>query len=124
MTQCLILERSQEDGKELSALLGRYGFAAECLQVSEASAALDLCRQKMPALIFMADQIEGMDSGEFLERLQVVSRGRPSPKVIVYQEAPDAAAMGRHIWLGAAECMAKPFDPDIIDLKLRQVGAL
>ena len=120
MTQCLILERTHEDGNELSALLGRYGFALERLKADEA--ALDLCRQQMPKVIFMSDQIDGMDSAEFLERLKLGTRGREVPKVIVYHDAPDAAAMGRHIWTGAAECVAKPFDADIIDLKLRQVG--
>ena len=119
MTRCLIIERSREDAKALCALLARYGFALD--RMEDADAALDHCRQAMPDVIVMSEQLACMDSAEFLDRLKRTSRG-PSPKVIVYQDAPDAGAIGRHIWSGAAECMAKPFDPDIIDLKLRQVG--
>lgn len=121
MTRCLILERTQEDGKALSALLAPYGFALD--RMEDAGAALDHCRHSMPDVIVMSEQLARMDSAEFLERLQRASRGRAA-KVIVYQDAPDAGAIGRHIWSGAAECMAKPFDADIIELKLRQVGVL
>ena len=36
----------------------------------------------------------------------------------------EAARIGRTIWGGAAECMMKPYDAEILDLKLRQTGII
>jgi two-component system chemotaxis response regulator CheY len=121
MTHCLIVEGTSDDKKRLSLLLGQYGFELET--VADADDALDRCRQSMPDVIVMSDSLAHMDSAEFLARLNRGAKGA-APKVIVYSEEPDAGAIGRHIWTGAAECMVKPFDADIIDLKLRQVGLL
>lgn len=121
MTQCLIVEGTPEDWQRLEGLLGPYGFDLEA--VERAEEALDLCRRQMPDVIVMTDRLGSMDSADFLKRLHD-GAGGVRPKVIVYAERPDAAAIGRHIWSGAAECMVKPFDADIIDLKLRQIGAV
>lgn len=121
MTHCLIVEGTRDDEKRLSLLLGQYGFELET--AADADAALDRCRQSMPDVIVMSESLAHMDSAEFLRRLNRGGRGTAA-KVIVYSDAPDAGAIGRHIWTGAAECMVKPFDADIIDLKLRQVGVL
>ena len=121
MTHCLIVEGTSDDKKRLSLLLGPYGFDLET--ATDAVAALDRCRQSMPDVIVMSDSLAHMDSAEFLARLNRGAKGA-APKVIVYSEESDAGAIGRHIWTGAAECMVKPFDADIIDLKLRQVGVL
>jgi two-component system chemotaxis response regulator CheY len=121
MTQCLIIDSTLDGRSELASLLTRYGFELD--SVSDAADALDRCRVAMPDVIVMAEQAGTMDSDEFLQRLHG-SRPRSAPKVIVYSDAPDAGSMGRHIWTGAAECMVRPFDADIIDLKLRQVGVL
>jgi hypothetical protein len=44
--------------------------------------------------------------------------------VIVCPQEPEAARIGRTIWGGAAECMMKPYDAEILDLKLRQTGII
>lgn len=122
MTQCLIIDSSRDGQRELVDLLGRYGFAVD--SVDDAADALERCRQSMPALIVMAERAGPMDSDEFLQRLNGAGHNGKAPKVIVYSDVPDAGSIGRHIWTGAAECMVRPFDAEIIDLKLKQVGVL
>lgn len=120
-TQCLIIAGSDDDRQYLARLLSRYGF--ELAIVDDADKAMSLCKSRTPDIIVMSQDLEGIDTFEFLQELQVKPRGRAS-KVLVFSDDTDAGTIGRAIWGGASECFMKPFDASIIDLKLRQVGVV
>ena len=120
-TQCLIIAGNVDDRQYLARLLGRYGF--ELAIVEEAEQAVSICRTRIPDIVVMSQDLDGIDTFEFLQELQRVPCGR-APKILVFSDSTDAGEIGRAIWGGASECFMKPFDAAIIDLKLRQVGAV
>ena len=50
-------------------------------------------------------------------------KGKP-PVVIIFSSNPDTDAIGRMIMDGASECIVKPFNQELVSLKLRQVGLI
>jgi DNA-binding NarL/FixJ family response regulator len=71
----------------------------------------------------MPEILQGIESCAFIRAIRRVEEGR-QPKVLVFSDSAEAGLIGRAIWSGASECFVKPFDASIIDLKLRQVGAV
>ena len=121
MLQCLIVASDAGDRQHLSRLLIPYGF--ELAIVENGEQALSVCRTCFPNLVVVAETLGGVKSYELIAQI-VESADRRQPKVLVYSEKPQAELIGRAIWSGASECFVKPFDAPIIDLKLRQVGAI
>lgn len=119
MTYCLIISGPATDRNQLAVLLKTYSF--EIGHAADGEQALALCRSKMPDIVMMPDAMEGMDSVDFLKRLRRMRDGA-RPAVLICAEDADATAIGQAIWEGAAECLVKPFDADLLDFKLRQVG--
>jgi DNA-binding NarL/FixJ family response regulator len=85
--------------------------------------ALSVCRTCFPDLVVVAETLGGVGSYDLIGKIVESASGRQA-KVLVYSETPQPELIGRAIWSGASECFVKPFDAPIIDLKLRQVGAL
>lgn len=119
--QCLIIASDPDDRRQLARLLRPYGF--ELAIVEDADQGLAVCRMHRPDLVVMPELLKGIDSYEFIRELHRAQERRP-PKVLVYSDRPVAGLIGRAIWSGASECFVKPFDASIIDLKLKQVGAV
>jgi DNA-binding response OmpR family regulator len=121
MLHCLIVAADCEDRQHLARLLRPYGF--ELAIVETASQAISIFRRQRLDLIVMPENLNGLASHEFMGILRSASSGR-QPKVLVFSERPQPKLIARAILGGASECFLKPFDAPIIDLKLRQVGAL
>ena len=121
MLQCLIVASDDEDRQHLAQILKPYGF--EMALVQDGEQALSVCRMCVPDLVVVAETLGGLKSYDLIGRIVETADGR-QPKVLVFSEKPQAELIGRAIWSGASECFVKPFDAPIIDLKLRQVGAL
>jgi two-component system chemotaxis response regulator CheY len=119
MAQCLIIDGDRAGRQRLEAMLSRYGF--DLAVADDEDAAIAQCRQAMPELIVL-DEGTGADAGTFIRRLRKIT-GRP-PKIIVSPRSREPRDIGRAIWDGVAEYLMKPFDEDILDLKLRQTGVL
>lgn len=64
-----------------------------------------------------------MDGLEFLGNLRATESGR-RVAVLFCSANSNAEALGQAIDKGAEECLMKPFDADLLDFKLRQIGAL
>ena len=120
MTRCLIVDDNLADRLKLAGMLSAYGF--ELAAATGEQEALEICSRKMPELIVIDEGRTCPDAAAFIRRL-----GRTAerwPVVIVCPQEPEAARIGRTIWGGAAECMMKPYDAEILDLKLRQTGII
>jgi two-component system chemotaxis response regulator CheY len=120
MTQCLIIDGDPSGRQRLEAMLSRYGFDLAVAESEEA--AIAQCRRTMPALIVLDEGSGCTDAGAFIRRLRRIT-GRP-PKIIVSPRSREPRDIGRAIWDGVAECLMKPYDEDILDLKLRQTGVV
>lgn len=121
MLQCLIIASEEADRQELVGVLKPYGF--ELAVVEDADQALAVCGMRLPDLVLMPESLRGIESYEFIRMIQRAGEAR-QPKILVFSERPEAGLIGRAIWSGASECFVKPFDASIIDLKLKQVGAV
>jgi len=121
MLQCLIVASDDGDRQHLARILGPYGF--ELALVENGEQALSVCRTCVPDLVVVAETLGGVESYQLIGKIVESANGR-QPKVLLYSEKPQPELIGRAIWSGASECFVKPFDAPIIDLKLRQVGAL
>ena len=121
MTQCLIVEATPDDRHRLEDLLAPYGFTVDASETAQA--ALDQCRRWAPDLVLLPQTLRSMDAIAFL-RLLRRQTGRRAPIVLLLGDTGDAKEIGRAIWEGASECLLKPFDADVLDLKLRQAGVL
>ena len=121
MLQCLIVASDQGDRQHLARILTPYGF--ELAMVENGVQALSVCRTCFPDLVVVAETLGGVGSYDLIGKIVESASGRQA-KVLVYSETPQPELIGRAIWSGASECFVKPFDAPIIDLKLRQVGAL
>jgi two-component system chemotaxis response regulator CheY len=121
MTQCLIVEAGPDDRNRLEDLLAPYGFAVDASE--SAQAALEQCRRWAPDVLLLPHKLRSMDVLAFL-RLLRRQAGRRAPVVLLVGDTADANEIGRAIWEGASECLMKPFDADVLDLKLRQTGVV
>lgn len=121
MTQCLIVEAAPDDRIRLEDMLAPYGFAVAASETAQA--ALEQCRRWAPDVVLLPQTLKSMDVVAFL-RLLRRHGGRRSPVVLLVGDIGDAREIGRAIWEGAAECLMKPFDADLLDLKLRQAGVI
>jgi two-component system chemotaxis response regulator CheY len=121
MTQCLIVEATADDRHRLEDLLAPYGFAVDASETAQA--ALDRCRRWSPDLLLLPQKLKSMEVVGFL-RLLRRQAGRRVPVVLLVGDTGDAHEIGRAIWEGASECLMKPFDADVLDLKLRQAGVV
>ena len=83
--------------------------------------ALRLCRGSMPDLIILDHVMPRVDGLEFLRRLQRM-RGGDRPVVLFCSGQSDSETLSTAIWEGAAECLVKPFDAELLAFKLQQVG--
>ncbi|MGF7163194.1 two-component system chemotaxis response regulator CheY [Rhodoligotrophos appendicifer] len=119
MTHCLIIAGPATDRNHLAVLLNSYGFEIQSAQSPEE--ALALCRNRMPDVIMMPDTMGTMNSVAFLQRLRRARLGS-KPVVLICAEQTSASSISQAIWEGASECLIEPFDADILDFKLRQVG--
>jgi len=121
MTQCLLVDEDRMERRELSRLFEGYGF--QLAETADAATALRHCQTHSTDVVVMTDRIGAMSSGDFVKRVRKTARGKP-PVVLLYTDQPDTETIGRVILEGAAECLMKPLDRDLLEFKLKQVGLL
>ena len=121
MTQCLLVDEDRNGRREMSALLGGFGF--DLSESADADAALQLCRATPPDIVVMTGRVGGMGPADFVKRIRRPGRGK-TPIVLVCADGPDTDEIGRAILEGAAECLVRPFDRELLAFKLRQVGLI
>lgn len=121
MKKCLIVDDSREDRQIAARYLRNFGFLIK--QAGNGDEALTMCRQDMPDIILVDHLMPKVDGLEFLKKLKK-TRGGTRPVVLFCSGQGDRAALGNALWQGAAECLVKPFDADLLNFKLHQVGAI
>jgi len=121
MTRCLVVDTNHQERLALRRLLDQYGF--ELSESGTADAALQHCRKHAPDVVVTAERLGGMAPAEFVKRVRSASRGRKLV-VLVCGDTADSGEISRAIIEGAAEYLRRPFDREILEFKLRQVGLL
>lgn len=121
MKYCLVVDDSAVIRKVARRILESLDF--ETAEASDGQDALASCQARMPEAILLDWNMPVMDGYEFLKTLRRTPGG-DQPKVVFCTTENDVAAIARAMHAGADEYIMKPFDKEIMTLKLQQAGLL
>jgi two-component system chemotaxis response regulator CheY len=121
MKDCLIVDDSKVVRDILKKMLDQLGF--ECRQAVDGKDAVDLCTNKMPDLILLDWNMPIMSGIECLTVIRSMEGGK-HPKIILCTGNSEMTQIVDALSGGADEYIIKPFDPEILRLKLVEVEAI
>lgn len=121
MKFCLIVDDSRVVRKVARRIMEDLGF--ECDEAEDGQKAYEFCQVKMPDTIILDWNMPVMSGIEFLEKLRDMDNGK-GPKVVFCTTENDMSHIQRAMTAGADEYIMKPFDSEIIESKLKQIGLL
>jgi two-component system, chemotaxis family, chemotaxis protein CheY len=121
MPLCLIVDDSKVVRKLERRYIEELGFSAE--EADSGDTALVFCQAKIPDLILLDWYMPGMDGMEFLKAFRVLP-GNENTKIVLCTTENNMEKMIYAMSLGANEYVIKPFDAEIIRLKLEQIGMM
>jgi len=119
MKTCLIVDDSRVVRKVSRHILETLGFAVK--EAENGKAALEACRAAMPDLVLLDWNLPVMTGIEFLVHLRQHPGGN-HPRVLFCTTENDVAHIRAAIEAGADEYIIKPFDHEVLQLKLELVG--
>ncbi len=118
---CLIVDDSRIIRKVARRILEDLAF--EVQEAADGAEALEVCVGAMPDVVLLDWQMPIMDGMTFLGRLRALPNGR-DPKVLFCSVETRADRIAEALSAGADEYVMKPFDGDILQSKLAEVGAI
>jgi two-component system chemotaxis response regulator CheY len=121
MKNCLIVDDSKVVRKVALKIFEELGFS--CSEAEDGQKAVDACTAKMPDVILLDWNMPVMNGIEFLRKLRVMPGG-DFPKVVFCTTENDFSFIQEALAAGANEYIMKPFDKEIVQGKLLQIGAL
>jgi len=121
MKTCMIVDDSSVIRKVARRIL--EGLEFEVMEAEDGEQALELCRRQLPTAILLDWNMPRMDGYEFLRMLRRLPGG-DGPKVVFCTTENDVAHIARALHAGANEYIMKPFDKDIVEAKLQEVGLI
>ena len=121
MKNCLVVDDSRVIRKVACRILEDLHFKVN--EAEDGLEALGACRQSMPELILLDWNMPNMNGIEFLKTLRR-ERGGDRPIVVFCTTENDVAHITEALGAGANEYIMKPFDREIIEAKLAEVGLM
>lgn len=121
MKHCLVVDDSRIIRKVACHILQSLAFETD--EAEDGSAALDVCRRNMPELVLLDWNMPGASGLEFLRGLRREERGS-EPVVVFCVTENDIAGINEAMTAGANDYVLKPFDRELIEAKLAQVGLI
>jgi len=121
MKQCLIVDDSNDIRNVARHILESLEF--EISEAENGQQALDQCRYQMPDAVFLDWNMPIMDGIDFILALRSENGGN-KPKVIFCTTENDAEHITQAINAGADDYIMKPFDREIVENKLQEVGLI
>jgi two-component system chemotaxis response regulator CheY len=118
---CLVVDDSRVIRKVARRILEDLHVAVE--EAADGSLALEACRRQMPDAVLLDWDMPVMNGIEFLKQLRATPGGA-SPLVVFCTSHEDLEHIQQAIGAGANEYIMKPFDGDILESKLVEVGLL
>jgi putative two-component system response regulator len=103
----------------LSGMLDDWGYE-DVFVTNDSSEAVGLCRRAQPDLVLLDLHMPEPDGLELLQRLPAETRGIPLP-VLVLTADDSREARRDALRAGARDFVAKPFDPDEVALRVRNL---
>ena len=121
MTHFLVADDSSVVRKVARRICEDLAFTVS--EAGDGEEALQICREDMPDAILVDWHMPGMDGLEFIKALRELDGGA-EPKVIFCLTEYNVASVARAKRAGADDHLLKPFDKDVMETKLREVGVL
>jgi two-component system chemotaxis response regulator CheY len=116
---CLVVDDSKVVRMVARKILEELDF--DVSEAADGQQALEICQANMPEVILLDCYMPVMTGIEFLRALRA-GEGGEAPKVVFCSTENDLAHIHEALDAGANEYIMKPFDSDIIQSKLSQVG--
>ena len=117
----LVVDDSKVVRKVARKMLEGFGFTVE--EAEDGAQALEQCAKQLPEFILLDWNMPVMDGLSFLKELRK-NHGTEKPVVIFCTTQNDLSFIEQAMQAGAQEYIMKPFDEDILQSKLMQVGLL
>ncbi len=121
MKSCLIVDDSRVVRKVARRILEELEFTIE--EAADGQLAMEACLRKMPDAILLDWNMPVMNGIEFLRALRATPGG-DAPIVLFCTTETEMTKIQQAIEAGANEYIMKPFDSEIVESKLTQVGLL
>jgi two-component system chemotaxis response regulator CheY len=121
MKQVLIVDDSAFIRKAAKRILDELQL--QPTEAADGHKALLSCMISMPDAIFLDCNMPVMDGFEFLKQLRKLPGGM-EPKIVFCTVQNAIADIARAIDAGANEYIMKPFDREIVQSKLEEIGLL
>ena len=119
MKSCLIVDDSKVIRMIVRNILENLDFQIE--EAEDGEKALESCLRNMPDVILLDWNMPVLNGIDFLRQLRA-TQGGDGPVVVFCTTENDMARIREAIEAGANEYIMKPFDSDILEAKLAQVG--
>ena len=119
MKQFLVVDDSRVVRKVARRILEELKF--EIAEAEDGQIALSACQKKMPDAILLDWNMPNMNGIEFLVALRK-EKGGDKPVVLFCTTECEFSFITRAMEAGANEYIMKPFDREIIESKLAEVG--
>lgn len=113
----LLVDDRPENLLALEAVLG--GLEAQLVRAQSGEAALREVESRDFAAILLDVRMPGMDGFETARRIRLTERGAATPILFLTAGESDAVAAAQGYAVGAVDYMAKPFDPAVLQGKVR-----
>ncbi len=121
MKTCLVVDDSRVIRRVARRILEEFNFLIE--EAEDGRIALAACQANVPDVVLLDWNMPVMSGLEFLRALRALPLAR-QPVVIFCTTENDLAHIRVAVDAGADEYIMKPFDRDIMEAKLAQVGML
>lgn len=121
MKTCLIVDDSLIVRKVARRIIEGIGFT--CAEADDGVAAIALCEQSMFDAAIIDWNLPTMSGMEILAKLRTLPGG-DKIKVIFCTAETDVSFIQKALDAGADEYIIKPFDAEILSIKLAQVGLI
>ncbi|QQG35976.1 MAG: response regulator [Micavibrio aeruginosavorus] len=121
MMTCLVIDDSRLVRQVSRRIVEDLGF--DCAEAEDGKHAFELCQEFMPDLVIVDWNMPVMSGLEFVEKLRDMENGG-HPKVIFCTTEDNLSHIERALRAGATEYIMKPFNRDMIQAKLIQIGLM
>ncbi|MFK5977871.1 MAG: response regulator [Rhizobiaceae bacterium] len=119
MQVIMVVDDSPVIRKVADRLLRDMGFVV--VEAGDGNEAMSLCSHKMPDAILVDWDLPSMSGTEFIQEFRALD-GADKVKILYCTSEIMVAEMTRAKRAGANGFLMKPFDRNILDTKLREVG--
>ncbi|MEM1106906.1 MAG: response regulator [Pseudomonadota bacterium] len=121
MKTCLIVDDSRVVRKVAGRIVSNLDF--QVVEAVDGAEALAKCRDAMPDVILLDWNMPVMNGLDFLRAVRR-EKGGGAPKVVFCSTETDRDHITEALRSGADEFVMKPFDSEILQSKLAEVGLI